>query len=79
MDKRDARQRVKDLALAVVDAALNDSDANVPERHPSNTGAALVERLNLRRFRRKPRSGDGSEARRIYTAARFLYNTEPID
>lgn len=67
---------VRRFVLAVVDAAIEDAKADVPERHETNSRQALVRRLNLGRFRVNPRHGDGAESRRIYIATRFLYRTE---
>jgi hypothetical protein len=74
-----ANDNVRLFVLVVVDAALSDAQTKIPERHKTNTSAALRGRLKLDRFRTSPRNGDGYEARRIYTAARFLYRTEPSD
>lgn len=74
-----AQDNVRMFILNVVDAAVRDAQEKVPTRSPTNTGTALVRRLNLQRYRNRPRNGDGSEARRVYTAARFLYDTELRD
>jgi len=67
---------VRLFIMAVMDAAMFDAKSGVPERHPTNTGAKLIERLNLKRFRIEPRKGDYKYARSVYTAARWLYATE---
>jgi hypothetical protein len=71
-----AQDNVRLFVLVVVDAAIHDAREKVPTRAPQNTGSRLLGRLNLHRYRNSPRNGDSSEARRIYTAARFLYDTE---
>jgi hypothetical protein len=68
--------RVKQFVLAVTDAAITDVQSGIPERHPTNTGDRLVDRLNLRAIRAEPRNGDAKYARSLYTAAYFLYETE---
>lgn len=71
-----AEDKVKQFVLAVADAAIRDAQGKIPARAAINTGRVLPERLGLSRYRAIPRNGDGSEARRIYTAVRFLYQTE---
>lgn len=67
---------IRQFVLAVVDAAITDIQEGVSERAPRNTGGALLDRLNLRKLRTIPRNADAKYARSIYTAARFLYETE---
>lgn len=69
---------IRTFILAVTDAAITDIQEGVSERAPRNTGDALLERLNLRKHRTIPRNADAKYARSIYTAARFLYETEQL-
>lgn len=67
---------IRTFILAVVDAAITDAQEGVNERAPRNTASRLAERLNLDAYRTNPRNGDAKCARSIYTAARWLYDTE---
>ncbi len=74
--KQHAVARTRQFVDAIVNLALDDADNSVPERHPSTTGERLLERAQTRKIRHISRHGDKYEARRIYTAVRFLYATE---
>ena len=71
---------VEQFVKAVVDAAVFDEQAGVPERDAKrNSRKGLMKRLNLAQYRIQSRYGDGPSARSIYTAVRFLYRTETAE
>lgn len=76
MTPEERKANVNKFVRSVVEAACDDARQGAPERATQNTGDILRTRLNLDRFRCNPRTGDGKYARSIYTAARFLYDTE---
>lgn len=80
MSEHERIDAVKGFVNAVVDAAICDEQTGVPEYAAKrNRGTDLMRRLNLASYRVKSRMGDETEARRIYTATRFLYQTENTD
>ena len=71
--------RVRRFIDAIVEAAIFDAEQGIGEYDPRNSGQQLLTRLNLSTYRSKPRNGDGKYARSLYTAARWLYQTEKDD
>lgn len=67
---------VERFIKAVVDAAIMDAQHGIAEYDPRNSGKRLIGRLNLSSYRISPRNGDSKYARSLYTAARWLYDTE---
>jgi hypothetical protein len=74
-EQRIAKDNSRNFVLAICDAAITDAQEGIGEYNKRNTGEVLMERLNLRHFRASPRNGDSKYARSIYTAVRFLYET----
>lgn len=70
--------QVERFIRAVTNAAIEDAMNGVAEYDPRNSGERLIGRLffNLSSYRTTPRNGDPKYARSIYTAARWLYQTE---
>lgn len=74
-----AEESTRQFIALIVNAAISDANAGMPERDRQNSGAEIVSRLNLPRRRISPRIGDRRFARMVYTAARFVYRTECED
>lgn len=68
--------KVRRFIEAITAAAIDDAANGIAEYDPRNSGERLIGRLNLPIHRTYPRNGDAKYARSIYTAARWLYQTE---
>lgn len=62
------------IAMAILGAARLDVTEDIPKYDARNSGDALLRRLYIQRA--FPRRGDARELRRLYTAFRFLIETE---
>lgn len=62
------------IIQAILGAVITDLEVDIPNRHIRNTGSSLETRLNIQRA--IPRKGDAKYYRSLYTAIRWLAETE---
>lgn len=77
MEKYDVEDAVRRLFGYVLVLVREDQRLGIPDRHRTNRGGALVERMaGLDRFfPGDVRLGDAGRVRGLYTAARWLLDT----